>query len=300
MSRDYAIYDVFTATPLEGNPLAVVFDADELSLETMASLAREFNLSETIFLSAPQNEAHSAQARIFTPKGELPFAGHPTVGAAIAQVERRGGLAGDGRIVTLEEQIGLVRCVVNDDRGTLFAEFDLPKMPVAADLDLEKEEIAAALGLSAHEVGFENHVPTVYSAGVPFLCVPVHGLDAIGRANVDAESWHAFSKRTGFGEVYVYTRDTIRHDAAFHVRLFAPALGIPEDPATGSAAAAFSGVIMQFDTPHDGSHVVLIEQGVEMGRPSALRLELEIEGRELVKARLGGHAVKIAEGKLFV
>ena len=300
MSRDYAIYDVFTANPLEGNPLAVVFEADGLSDEAMAAIAGEFNLSETIFLQTPENEAHSASARIFTPKSELPFAGHPTVGAAVALVERRGGLAGDGRIVTFEEKIGLVRCVVNDDDGTHFAEFDLPKLPVAIDLDLDKEEIAAALGLAPEEIGFENHVPTLYSAGVPFLCVPIHGLDAIGRASAKSEGWAAFSRRTGFGEIYVYTRDTVRHDAAYHVRLFAPGFGIDEDPATGAAAAAFTGVVMQFDTPHDGPHALLLEQGVEMGRPSALRLELDVEGWKLVKARLGGHAVKTAEGRLLL
>ena len=300
MSRDYAIYDVFTATPLEGNPLAVVFDADDLSDTEMARIAGEFNLSETIFLRSPDNEAHSAKARIFTPKSELPFAGHPTVGAAIAMVERRGGLAGDGRIITLEETVGLVRCVVNDDDGTHFAEFDVPKLPVAADHDIEKDEIAAALGLPPSEIGFENHVPTIYSAGVPFLCVPIHNLDSIGRASTNTAGWTDFSSRRGIGEVYVYTRDTVRHDASFHVRLFAPGLGIAEDPATGGAAAAFAGAVMQFDTPHDGSHAILLEQGVEMGRPSALRLELEVENRELTKARLGGHAVKIAEGRLLL
>ncbi|WP_114390878.1 PhzF family phenazine biosynthesis protein [Notoacmeibacter marinus] len=300
MTRDYAIYDVFTATPLEGNPLAVVFDADGLDDGQMAAIAGEFNLSETIFLTSPENEAHSRGARIFTPKAELPFAGHPTVGAAIAIVERRGGLAGDGRIVTLEEGIGLVRCVVKDDGGTHFAEFDLPKLPVAAELNLKKDEIADALGLAPAEIGFENHVPTLHSAGVPFLCVPVDGLEAIGRASTNNDTWPAFSKRTGFGEVYLYTRDTVRHDAAFHSRLFAPGFGIAEDPATGAAAAAFAGVVMEFDTPHDGPHVVLIEQGVEMGRPSALRLEMDIENRKLTKARLGGHAVRIAEGQLLL
>ncbi|MBX3580625.1 MAG: PhzF family phenazine biosynthesis protein [Rhizobiaceae bacterium] len=296
-SRKYFVYDVFCETVLAGNPLAIVIDSEGLDTERMQAIAREFNLSETVFVMPARNPAHAAAIRIFMPRGELPFAGHPTVGTAVALAQANGSA---DSILVLEEKVGDVRCVVSRGEKTSFAEFDLPRRPQQLELSAEPAAIAAALGLGPHEIGFENHRPGLWSAGVPYLTVPVKGLEAAGRAEVDPVLWMELAPRIGASvpAPYVYCRRAVGHDCAFHVRMFAPWDGIPEDPATGSAAAAFAGAIHHFDQPVDGAHRFWIEQGIEMGRPSRIRLEVDVEEGRVERARIGGHAVKVAEGLL--
>ena len=301
MSLRYVVLDVFTDTILTGNPLAIVRDADRLSGERMQQIAREFNLSETVFVLKPENPSHSARLRIFTPEGELPFAGHPTVGAAVHLAgERLGEVEGDrDALVVLEEGIGPVRCGVIVRPGKRgFSEFDAPKLSAPCGPAPGREAIAAALGLGTSDIGFENHKPSRYDAGIAFTFVPVAGLDAIGRARMVPGLW-AETFGTGIdGSAYLYCRDTIRHDCDFHARMFTDADRIGEDPATGSAAAAFAGVIRRFDDLRDGTHTTHVEQGVEMGRASRIKLEIDIEGGRLHAIRIGGEAVLAAEGEL--
>ena len=300
MNRPYAIYDVFTDTPLAGNPLAVVFDASGLDDGAMQAIAREFNLSETIFFLPTENPAHTVAARIFMPAGELPFAGHPTVGGAIAFAEREGGPA--DRLMVIEEKIGAVRVALRGGRSP-YAEFDLPRLPEPQEPSLDKGAVAAALGLSPNQIGFENHVISQWSAGNPFLCVPIADQSAMAEARYNEAVWlDHFPGQDPMNVIcpYLYCRDTVAHDAAFHTRMFGPHHGVPEDPATGSAAAAFAGVIQQFDELDEGPGEYWIEQGVEMGRPSRIRLEITGRGGAIAAARIGGHAVKVAEGMLTV
>jgi trans-2,3-dihydro-3-hydroxyanthranilate isomerase len=304
---EYAIYDVFTGTALAGNPLAVVFDADHLSDGQMQAIAREFNLSETVFVLKPENQVHTARLRIFTSQRELPFAGHPTVGAAVALADRRlgGRLPANGidLVKMLEEKIGQVRCAVRLQPGKAgFAEFDLPKLSRQLDAEIEPADIGAALGLDPHEIGFENHRISLWSAGVPFVMVPVHDLAAAAKAECNAYQWERFAPM-GDGQLafaYVYCRGGVNHAASFHARMFAPGDGMPEDPATGSAAAALSGAIHHFDGLPEGKHALVIEQGVEMGRPSLIHLHIDCAGTEVSHVRIGGEAVRIAEGKLMI
>lgn len=300
MARDYAIYDVFTDTALAGNPLAVVFDASGLDDEAMASVAREFNLSETIFFSPPENATHTVAARIFMPGGELPFAGHPTVGGAIALAERDGGPL--DRLMVIEERVGPVRVALHGG-ATAYAEFDLPKLPQSQEPALDVGAVAGALGLAPNEIGFENHRISQWTAGNPFLCVPIGNGEAMARARLDEAAWLGHFPDQDPLDVlcpYLYTRDTVAHDAAFHARMFGGHHGIPEDPATGSAAAAFAGAIHHFDGLNEGPNACWIEQGVEMGRPSRIRLEITGRNGAIGAARIGGHAVKVAEGRLLV
>ena len=226
---------------------------------------------------------------------------HPTVGTAIALTEMAQGsdLAG---IFVLEENIGLVRCAVNKVGDGLFAEFDLPKLPEPMPLAATADAVAAALGLAPHEIGFENHRVSLWSAGVPYITVPVADIKAAARIRFDNEAWFTFSPRKSDAAVasaYVYCREARNHDSNFHARMFVGGTPTYEDPATGSAAAAFSGVVTHFDKPVDGATVVWIEQGIEMGRPSRIRLEIDVESGAMTGGRIGGHAVRVAEGTLF-
>ncbi|MEJ6784419.1 PhzF family phenazine biosynthesis protein [Aminobacter sp. Piv2-1] len=299
--RKYFIYDVFTQRPLDGNPLAVVIDSEGLDTAAMQAIAREFNLSETAFVLPPKNPTHKACVRIFTPDYEMPFAGHPTVGTAIALSEMAEGndLAG---IFVLEENIGLVRCAIDKLNNGLFAEFDVPQLPEQLPLSADPEAIGAALGLGPHEIGFENHRVSLWSAGVPYIAVPVADLKAAAKVKLNNDAWVEFSPRKSefaVASAYVYGRETVDHTSSFHARMIVPGNPSYEDPATGSAAAAFAGAIMRFDQPTDGSHRFWIEQGIEMGRPSRIRLEIDVAGGKLAAARIGGHAVRVAEGVLL-
>lgn len=296
MPHRYHVLDVFTETPLAGNPLAVVHDAADLDDAAMQKIAAEFNLSETVFLLEPEKPVHAAKVRIFTPERELPFAGHPTVGTAVLlALDRWSETRNAEGIIVLEAGIGDIRVGVSLNSHRSFAEFDIPKLPEKTGEAPDKELAAAALGLMPSEIGFENHRPSRWSVGMDFPFLPVRNLDILRRCRVEPK---AFAKAFG-SSVYVYCRDTFGRDNDFHARMFAPGMGIAEDPATGSAAAAFAGVIMEFDRPTGGMHRYRIEQGHLMERPSFIELELGVQGK-LDLVRIGGAAVLVAEGQLKV
>jgi trans-2,3-dihydro-3-hydroxyanthranilate isomerase len=302
MERRYSILNVFTADRQGGNPLAVVIDAEGLSTEAMQANARKFNLSETVFVLPAKGQAHTAAIRIFTPEFELPFAGHPTIGTAVLlarhRIWRQTGEECDA-LVVLEAEAGVLRVGVKPGtEGAAFAQFDAPFVPQEAGEATPQDRIAAALSLAPHEIGFENHRPSRFSAGITFTFVPIDGLDAISRAQVAEEYWEQAFGTDRYTAAYLYCRDTVRHKSAFHARVFAPLLGTPEDPATGSAAVALAGVIHRFDEPPEGKYEGFIEQGLEMKQPCELYLEFEVENRQIRVVRIGGEAVVVEEGSL--
>jgi trans-2,3-dihydro-3-hydroxyanthranilate isomerase len=303
MRLPYHVLDVFTDTRFGGNPLAVVLDADGLTASRMQTIAREFNLSETVFVLRPQNAAHTAHVRIFTPASELPFAGHPTVGAGalLAEIRAQEPAGRGDALIVLEEAVGIVRVGVRLRPGSPpYAEFGAPKLPAEDGTLAPADRLAAALGLIPAEIGFENHRPTRYTAGNACAFVPVASLDAIAKARVAEPHWGGVLRGQGLAGTFLYCRQTAHTTSQFHARMFAPDLGIPEDPATGAAAAAFAGPVHRFDELPDGVHKRLIEQGYEMGRPSLIQLSLEVAGGKLAQVRIGGHAVRVAEGRIEV
>jgi trans-2,3-dihydro-3-hydroxyanthranilate isomerase len=295
MNRRFVTLDVFTAQRLAGNPLAVVLDADGLDTAAMQRIAREFNLSETVFILPPQDPVHLARLRIFTPYRELPFAGHPTVGTAVQLALMNGAQIGEDLNFMVEEEIGIVPCTVRLASAELGrARFELPRRPAHIEGELNAEAVAAALGLDADEIGFGGYEPRTYSAGNPFACVPVKSLDAIGRAAPQAQFW-----ASAFGDedasAFVYTAEAAGTDARFHARMFDL---VREDPATGSAVAAFAGAVMDFEPPKDGQHTFAIEQGYEMGRPSRIVLGLDVAKGALTGATIGGDAILVQQGTI--
>lgn len=307
MSLPYRIYDVFTDTPLAGNPLAVVdLREGELSDEDQQKLAKEFNLSETVFLVPSMNPVHTARLRIYTPDRELPFAGHPTIGAAVALARDSVADGLSAGLVLMEEKIGLIRAAVRVEgdqsaRVGGFAEFDLVGAPKEKEWAPDKDDVALALGLAPHQIGFENHVPTDFDGGMPYFCVPLHDLDALNNVVPNAPLFaDLFAGGRGHDSVYMYTRETVGADSAFAARMMWPVGGsVREDPATGSGVASLAGAIIKFDAPMEGRHRLVIEQGFAMGRPSRIELELEMDAAgDLTTARLGGNAICVAEGTL--
>jgi trans-2,3-dihydro-3-hydroxyanthranilate isomerase len=298
VARRFHTLDVFTEEPLAGNPLAVVLDCEGLDDARMQGIAREFNLSETVFVLEPWDPVNTGRIRIFTPFRELPFAGHPTIGAAclIASLRAPAELAAQELRLVLEEAVGDVVCLVRR-RGerTLAADFTLPRLPGRLDgPPPSRAEIAEGLGLDPEDIGFGRHEPSLFSAGAPYLFVPVRSLAAVQKARPGAMPWTA----DGGPATFVYASEVVEPGSSLHARMFAGDWGVPEDPATGSAAAAFAGVAHAFDRPADGRHVLTIEQGFEMGRPSRIVLSFEIEDGRLRSASIGGSAVIVSSGTL--
>lgn len=305
--RRFATLDVFTRTPLAGNPLAVVLDAEGLDGEAMQAIAREFNLSETVFVLPPAESRHRAALRIFTPVRELPFAGHPTVGTAVLlalrdRAERAAAALADATAFGLEEGIGIVSCAVEaeEEGRTGRARFKLPVLPVYLGEPAPTERLARALGLKASDIGFNRHQPSRHGAGPSFTFVPLASAEALSRVRLDTAQFERLFPGAQADALYLYAVDPEGIGRSYQARMFAPHLGVTEDPATGSAAAAFAGVLMQFEPLGDGTHDVAIRQGVAMGRPSLIDLQVVIAEGALRSAEIGGHAVVVSEGVLRV
>ncbi|MFG1401286.1 PhzF family phenazine biosynthesis protein [Xanthobacter sediminis] len=300
MPRRFVTLDVFTTRPFGGNPLAVVLDAHGLDDAAMQQVAREFNLSETVFVLPPRDKSHRARIRIFTTAHEMPFAGHPTVGTAVL-------LALEDKVekgtMQIEQPIGTVSCAVTTQgagsrKGT--AVFTVPRRATLEPADISREACAEALNLDPSDIGFDAHRPVVASAGVPFLCIPLANLTALARARPDEAA--AIAGIGAFGDAtFLYTVDE-DGDADYRARMFSPGLGTLEDAATGAAAAAFPAVLMDAETRVDGHHKVRIDQGFEMGRPSRIDLGFTVKDGRLVDGTttIGGGAVLVAEGVLHI
>ncbi|WP_423068235.1 PhzF family phenazine biosynthesis protein [Devosia sp. CN2-171] len=289
MKLNYMLLDVFTTTRLKGNPLAVVLKADGLLDDQMQAIAAEFNLSETVFLQKPKSERHTAAVRIFTPSVELPFAGHPTVGAAVVL-----GLQSRATAVRLEEKVGVVTCVIERvDKETGLARFALPKLPEEIGKAPSNAAIAATLGLETSEIGCGLYQPAQFSAGVPYYLIPIKDAEALKRIRLERRGWEDVYPG-GRGSIYVFTQTPEERGIDFAARMFG--MGIGEDPATGSAAAALIGLIARLSD--NGQHEYRLRQGYEMGRPSIIELQVRKADDKLTHGGIGGHAVIIGEGVL--
>jgi trans-2,3-dihydro-3-hydroxyanthranilate isomerase len=302
MKIKFHTLDVFTSRRFGGNPLAVVLDAEGLSSAEMQAIAREFNLSETIFVEAPQDPANTAQVRIFFPTGEMPFAGHPTLGCAIllAELKRKEGCSFETEI-RLEEVAGLVPVKVTRIGEVSNGMFTAPVVPFAAKGALpDRSGAAVALGLKPEDIGFDSHRIGVFEGGPTFLYIPVASREALAAARPCEPQWSAMTEAAGVDNAYVYTRGGDDAATSFRARMFAPAAGIPEDPATGSATAILSAQLLAASELSNGINRFALEQGYEMGRASDLRLEVDVREGAIAAARVGGSAVRVSEGTLFL
>ena len=298
MGVEYFTLDVFTTRRFSGNPLGVVTEADHLSDEQMAAIAREFNLSETIFIRKPKRFENHASVRIFTPAHELPFAGHPTIGCAILLAEMGADMSrAIDTTIRLEEKIGLVEVDVTQREGEpLYAEMTAPQIPVAGGDVPGVGAIARALGLVEEDIGFGLHQPAIYDGGNSCLFVPLASRQALAKVRPVGSEWAGLGEAGKFG-VYSYCRGPAQGNE-YHGRFMAPELGVAEDPATGSAVVAFAGALNKALVLEDGNHDWLIHQGEDMGRPSRIDLKVAVKDGELELVKIGGHAVRVARGVL--
>jgi trans-2,3-dihydro-3-hydroxyanthranilate isomerase len=299
--HEFHTLDVFTTRKFGGNPLAVVLDADDLSTEQMQTIAREFNLSETTFVMKPVDPAHTAKVRIFFPGGEMPFAGHPTLGTAalLAELRQKSGCNFETAI-TLELKAGLTPVKITRIADRLGGIFTAPVVPFHINIALpSKADVARALNLSDGDVGFDGHAIAVIEGGPRFLYVPVRTRAALTGSKILEPHWSAILRTLpGVDLAYLYTRGGDAPATSFRARAYAPTGGIPEDPATGSATAMLGVQLLVAEKLHDGTHGFVLEQGYEMGRPSDLSLHCDVESSRLKSVRVSGSAVRMMSGEL--
>jgi trans-2,3-dihydro-3-hydroxyanthranilate isomerase len=293
--------DVFTTRPLEGNPLAVFPDARGLSDQLMQRIAREFNLSETVFVLPPGEPQNTRCVRIFTPKAELPFAGHPTVGAAyVLAALGEVPLTGDETRIVFEEGVGPVPVLIRCQEGRpVFTQLSAAKLPEQGPTPPEASELAEMLSLAPDDVltRGEDH-PQGFSCGNPFLFIPLRGRDALRRARLRIDIWEEILSGGWTGKVYLLCREPELSGSHIRARMFSPELGIGEDPATGAAVSALGGYLGIRAPERDGTLAWIVEQGFEMGRPSLLHLEVDKRGGEITGVRVGGNTVLVSEGTM--
>ena len=298
----YCTLDVFTDRLFGGNPLAVFPEASGLSDERMQEIAREFNLSETTFVFPPTDPANTRRVRIFTPGAELPFAGHPTIGTAYAlALLGHVKLTGAETRIVFEEGVGPVSISIRAENGApTFAELSAAKLPEVGPPPPSRNVLAELLSLEVSDLSGGTWSPQALSCGVPYLYVPVRNRGALKRARVRFDRWETTLKNGWASEIYVFSRDPELEGSSIRARMFAPALGIGEDPATGSAAASLAGYLGARDRAKDGTLRWVVEQGFEMGRPSILHVEADKEEGNIVAVRVGGSAVMVSKGEMDI
>jgi trans-2,3-dihydro-3-hydroxyanthranilate isomerase len=293
--------DVFTSTMFGGNQLAVLPDARGLSDAQMLAITREFNYSESTFVFPPSAAAHTRRVRIFTPGGEIPFAGHPTVGTAIvlAQIGEI-PLTGAETPVIFEEGVGPVPVRIRAEGGKpTFAQLTVAKLPEVSTPPATAAQIAAAVSLSSDDLVGGDYVPQVVSCGLPFLFVAVRDRGVVARARVRIDLWEQHLAGSDAAMLFVFAADAERPGSDIRARMFCPGIGVPEDPATGSACAALGGYL-GVRTPREGLLRWVVEQGFEMGRPSIIEVEADKRAGAITGVRVGGSAVLVSEGSIDV
>jgi trans-2,3-dihydro-3-hydroxyanthranilate isomerase len=296
----YLHLDVFTARRFGGNQLAVFSDARGLSSQAMQAIAREMAFSETTFVLPADDPQTDARLRIFTPAAEMPMAGHPTIGSTFA-LAHEGRIASGSRRWVFGLGIGPVTIDLEWQSGTLSFAWMTQRTPTFGPPVEQVADVAAAVGLAEEDVRSTGLPVQEVSCGVPFLLVPIGTRAAVDRARPDARGLAALAERPGSTHLGVFLFSTARgnDDADAYSRMFAPGLGIVEDPATGSASGPLGSYLVTHGlVPPSRAGTIVNLQGVAMGRPSRIQIAVDVERNSIARVRVGGTAVLVAEGTL--
>jgi trans-2,3-dihydro-3-hydroxyanthranilate isomerase len=300
MQIPFVTVDVFTDRKFGGNPLAVFPDATSLTSAQMQAIAGEFNLAETTFVLPPREPSHTAEVRIFTPRAELPFAGHPNIGTAfvLAQESERAGRS-VGAPMIFEEKAGLVRLnLIKDGASVIGARLTPPQALNRGD-DLDPEIIAAACSLRVSDVETANHRPCIVSCGLPLAFVESKTRAALANARPRTEVFTQHLPAERMIGILLYVHDR-RDGFDVQARMFGPLVGVPEDAASGSPNVALGGLLASLRPEPDLKFALRIGQGVDMGRPSLLEAGAEKQNGKITSLSIGGGCVPMMRGVLEV
>jgi len=302
MRHRYLTADVFTDRIFGGNQLAVFPDGRGIPAARMQQTAREFNFSETVFVLPPDSPRHTRRLRIFTPQEEIPFAGHPTIGTAFVLASIGDlPLEGEWTRVVFEEGAGPVPVRVRAAGGRpVFSQLVAPRPPEFGPPPPSRADLAAMLSLQPRDLLDEPQGPQAVSCGLPYLLIPLAGRDAVGRSRLRLDVWEKVLALYWSPHPYVFAFDAELPGHDLRARMFGPAVGVAEDPATGSAATALGGYLGIRDPRRGGTLRFVVEQGFEMGRPSLLEIEVDKKEGAITEIRVGGASVLVSEGTMEI
>ena len=299
MKLHFVTVDVFTGTQFAGNPLGVVLNAEGLSGGQMQAIAAEFNLAETTFVLPPKDPSHTAEVRIFTPRYEMPFAGHPNVGTAfaLARAGKSYGRMIEGNSVTFEEKAGLVPIAILKEGPIVVGARLASPQRLSVGEEISAELIASACSLSVSDIETKNHRPCIASCGAPFILAELKGRAKLAEAAARSDIFMREVAKQPATSIFIYTQ--VAEDGLdIRARMFAPHHRIPEDPATGSANVALIGLLAHLRAERDLQLSKTVAQGVEMGRPSVLKAEAEKRDGVVTATYIGGHCVPVMSGTI--
>jgi trans-2,3-dihydro-3-hydroxyanthranilate isomerase len=294
----YCLVDVFTDRPFGGNPLAVFPDARGLASETMQALTKEFNLSETTFVLPPRDNVHDHHVRIFTPAAELPMAGHPTLGTAfvLARDHARNQPMPAETTLLFEEGVGTIPVVLTCVENTVQTIRMSQPLPTFAEQWNDRAAIAAMLSLD--DTNFDNTLPfEIVSCGVPFLYIVVKDQQALQSIRFRRDLWEQAWGNFAAQGLFVFSQEHGRPQPLVHSRMFAPAMGILEDPATGAASGPLGCYLVKHKQVEAAPSVHIVsEQGFEMGRPSFVHINIEQQDGKITAVYVSGQCCFMGEG----
>ncbi|ALS79449.1 phenazine biosynthesis protein PhzF [Planococcus kocurii] len=300
----YTLVDVFTAQFFSGNQLAVFHDGSSLDTKIMQRIANELNLSETAFICPPRKPQHQLSLRIFTPQVELPIAGHPTIGTAFVMAYLNMLPLHDGMNEwIIEEELTDIAVTVRKEGEQITTVEMIQPLPVFGEIFERQALVADLLSLPKGELDTRFPIQTV-SSGIPFLFVPLRSLAAMREINFRTDVWERhFSGDSNRQHVFTFTTETEHDDSTVHCRMFAPAMGISEDPATGAACGPLGAFLVEhgvIDTGDEGHFFIRSEQGIEMGRPSFIDITITKNNETYQEVKIGGTAVVVGRGELYI
>lgn len=300
----YTLVDVFTSQSFGGNQLAVFHDGSSLTTKTMQQIANELNLSETAFICTPNKPQNQINLRIFTPQVELPIAGHPTIGTAFVMAYLKMLPTQDGvNEWVFEEEHGDISVTVFLNKEKITKVEMIQPIPVFGEILTRQALVADLLSLPKGELDPRLPIQTV-SSGLPFLFVPLRSIAAMREINFRTDVWERhFSRNPDRQHIFTFTTETEYDDSTVHCRMFAPAMGISEDPATGAASGPLGAFLVEhgaIDKKADGNYVIRSEQGFEMGRPSFIDIMIKKNNQQYEEVKIGGTAIVVGQGELYV
>ncbi len=301
MKYTYYIADVFTQQIFNGAQIAVFPQADGLNAETMALIARELNMSETVFIFHRIDKGNLRRMRIFSPLAEVDFGGHPVIAAGYVLA-----LCGDIELtspitpVVFEQNSGAIEANISSENGQpSFVQFSRTVKPLIDRFAPSDEELAQFLDITQSELDHKKYSPRLVSCGFPYLVVPVWNYESVRKARFNYATWsESIAPQTAAQEIMLFAPKSPFPDADFNVRLLGPRIGIHDDPPVGSAMPAFCSYLCSFEQTRKGTHAFSVDRGQANTRRSVISLEMDNKREESLTVRIGGHAVLVAEGTL--
>jgi len=303
MTLNYYIADVFTNELFSGAQIAVFPQADNLNPVQMETIAKEMNLSETVFVSNPNKDQSSRRMRIFSPLGEVDFAGHPIIATAFVLGESGDiTLTDDITPLTFTQNVGDIDVNISATAGKVkFVQFARKVSSVIDRFTPTVAEVADLLSISPDEIDHKKYSVRLASCGFPYLIVPVWSYESVRKAKFNFNSWSlSAAPQTAAQEILLFSPKTPFKDSNFNARLLGPNIGINDDPPVGSAMPAFASYLCSFDVTQQGTHTFAVDRGDENSRRSVINIEMDNKKQSELALRIGGEAVMVAEGKMHI